>query len=92
MFQLRPGEEGLSVFDTDAVSPPLSEAEVLSSFRPGSTAIVLTVEAVENKGMQVVPVLGASVLPPRLQAAHVEIRPGQGMSRREFKNRLKELE
>lgn len=91
-FQLRKGEEGLSVFETDAVDPPLTEAEVLESFRPGSEAIALTAEDVDNRGMQIVPVLGAPVLPGRLQAAHAEIQPGEGMSRSEFKRRLKEFE
>jgi len=40
-FQLRPGEQGLSIFDTDAVSPELRQAEILSEFRPGSVAIEL---------------------------------------------------
>lgn len=42
--------------------------------------------------MRIVPIPGAPVLPVRLQAAHAEIRPGENMSRREFKKRLKELE
>jgi len=90
-FQLRKGEVGISIFDTDAVDPPLTEAEILASFRPGSDAIALTVEAVENKGLKVVPIHGAPVLPDRLQEAHVEIQPGPGMSRSEFKQRLTEL-
>jgi hypothetical protein len=90
-FQLRKGEDGISVFDTDAVDPPLTETEILASFRPGSDAIALTVEAVENKGLKVVPIPGAPVLPDRLQTAHAEIQAGPGMSRGEFKQRLKEL-
>jgi len=91
-FQLRKGEEGISVFDTDAVDPPLTEQEILQSFRAGSEAIALTAEEVENKGLTVVPIRGAPFLPERLQAAHAEIQPATGMSRGEFKQRLKELE
>ena len=91
-FQLRKREEGLSVFETESVDPPLTESEILESFRPGSVAIALTVEEVENERMWVVAIPGASVLPERLQAAHAEIRPHAGMTRREFKMRLKELE
>jgi hypothetical protein len=36
-FQLRKGEEGLSVFDPAAVQPPLTESEILDAFRLGST-------------------------------------------------------
>ena len=91
-FQLRPGEEGISVFDTNALQPPLTEAEVLEAFRPGSKAIALSVEDVENKDMKVVPIPGASTLPQRLRDSHAEIQPTEALSRKEFKNRLKELE
>jgi hypothetical protein len=91
-FQLRKGEEGLSVFDTDAVDPPLTESEILDGFRPGSDAIALPVVAVENRGLRVVPIPGSPLLTERLRAAHAEIQPGAGMSRGEFKQRLKELE
>lgn len=39
-FQLRRGEEGLSVFDPDSVHPPLTEAEILEAFRPGNVVVV----------------------------------------------------
>jgi hypothetical protein len=58
-FQLRRGEEGLSVFDPGAVDPPLTEAEVLASFRPGSLAVVRTEAEIESKGLVLVPVTGA---------------------------------
>ena len=32
-FQFRKGELGLSVFDTDAVDPPLSDQEIVEAFR-----------------------------------------------------------
>src|SRR2546422_711621 len=41
-FQLRKGEEGLSVFDSGAVDPPLTDAEVLSCFRPGGTRFAVS--------------------------------------------------
>lgn len=91
-FQLRKGEEGISVFDTEAVVPELTTSEILANFRPGSTAIALDHREVENRGMQIVPILGASFLPERLQEAHAEIRPVEGLTRGEFKQRLKELE
>lgn len=34
-FQLRKGEQGISVFDPAAVDPPLTEDEILAAFRPG---------------------------------------------------------
>jgi hypothetical protein len=61
-FQLRKGEEGISVFDTEAVRPELTVSEVLTSFRPGSIAIELDHEQIENKGMDVVPIPGAPLL------------------------------
>ncbi len=91
-FQLRKGEEGISVFDLEGVTPTLTEAEVLESFRPGSAAVVLTIEHLEARGLDVVAVQGAEPLPPRLREAHREIRQGPGMSRPQFKQALKELE
>lgn len=57
-FQLRKGEEGLSVFDSEVVQPPLPEAEVLAAFRPGSVVISRAVAEVEGKGLTVVAVPG----------------------------------
>lgn len=91
-FQLRRGEEGLSVFDPDAVAPPLTEAEILASFRPESRAVPRTVAEIAVKGLIVVPIPGADPLPGRLRDAHAEIRPGPGMTRPGFKQALKELE
>src|SRR5262249_2519651 len=91
-FQLGKGEEGLSVFDTEAVDPPLTEAEVLNSFREGSNIIPLSAGEIQAKGLLVVPIPGAEPLPPRLCAAHAEFRPGPGMTRAQFKQALKELE
>ncbi len=91
-FQLRKGEEGLSVFDLDALDPPLTEVEILSAFRPGSQAVARTLAEIEAKGLQVVPVPGAGVLPLRLRDAHAEIRPQPTFSRSQLKQVLKELE
>jgi hypothetical protein len=91
-FQLRRGEEGLSVFILDAVDPPLNELEVLGAFRPGSMAVVRTLAEIESKGLDIVSIPGTEPLPARLRQAHGEIRPGPGMSRPQFKAALKELE
>lgn len=91
-FQLRRGEEGISVFDTEAVDPPLDDAEVLSGFRPGSILVRKSPADIRAKGLILVPLPGAESLPPRLRAAHREIRPGPGMSRPQFKQALKDLE
>jgi hypothetical protein len=91
-FQLRPGEEGISVFDPDAVSPPLSDSEILDGFRAGSRLVARSIPEIEAKGLTVVPVPGAAALPDRLRKAHAEIRPGPSMTRGQFKQALKELE
>ena len=91
-FQLRKGEEGISVFDPEAVQPPLTETEILNSFRAGSQAVSRSRAEIEEKGLQVVPIPGAETLPQRLREAHAEIRRGPGMTRTEFKKALRELE
>jgi hypothetical protein len=91
-FQLRKGEQGVSVFDPAAVSPPLSEAEILNSFRPGSQTVSRSFEEIDQKGLRIVPVEGDETLPQRLREAHAEIQPGLGMTRSQFKRALKELE
>jgi hypothetical protein len=91
-FQLRRGEEGLSVFDPDAVDPPLSDEEMLDPFRPGSVLVYRTTDQITALGLDVVPTDGADVLPLRLRLAHAEIRPGAGMPRAAFKNAIKGLE
>lgn len=91
-FQLRKGEEGISVFDVTAINPALTAEEILGSFRAGSQPITRSIADIEAKGLQVVPVEGAETLPERLRHAHREIRPGPGMTREEFKRALRELE
>lgn len=90
-FQLRPGEEGVSVFLPTAVNPPLTPPEVLSNFRPGSGIAVRSLSQVTALGLTAVPTPGANVLSPRLQASHFEIRPGPEMTRNQFKAALKAL-
>ncbi len=91
-FHPRKGEAGISVFETEAVTPPLAEGEILACFRAGSELRPVPREAVAAKGLVVAPVPGAEPLPPRLRDAHAEIRPGPGMTRPQFKQALKELE
>lgn len=91
-FQLRKGEEGLSVFDPHAVEPPLTEAEILEPFREGSCIVVRQRSEVEALGLLVESTQGAATLPERLRTAHCEILPGLTMARAAFKNALKELE
>lgn len=91
-FQLRKGEEGISVFVPDAVQPPLTEEEILESFRPGSVVVTRNPQEIQIKGLEIIPVPGAEQLSQRLRDAHAEIRPGPGMTRKEFKQALTELE
>ncbi len=91
-FQLRKGEEGISVFDTEAADPPLSEAEVLEGFRAGSQLIFRSREEIEARGLVLVAVPGGTSLPLRLRDAHAEIRRGPSMPRGQFKKMLEELE
>jgi hypothetical protein len=91
-FQLRPGEQGISVFDSYAVDPPLTEDELLQSFRPGSTVMIKSTDEITATGLTVILVPGADPLPQRLRDAHAEIRPGPGMSRPQFKKALRSLE
>lgn len=91
-FQLRKGEEGLSVFRIGAVEPPLTDDEILAVFRAGSIVIHRTAMQVAALGLELVSTAGAPNLPERLQAAHEEIQPGHGMSRAVFKDKLRELE
>ncbi|MBX3397542.1 MAG: hypothetical protein KF873_02270 [Gemmataceae bacterium] len=91
-FQLRKGEQGLSVFRIGAVDPPLTDDEILAAFRPGSIVIHRTANQVAAMGLQLVTTPGTPNLPDRLQSAHEEIQPSHGMSRAAFKEKLRELE
>jgi hypothetical protein len=87
-FQLRQGEEGVSVFDARIVQPE----DVLPAFRPGSLVVALEVEWLESFGLQVVKTPGEPWLPKLLQDNHAIIGPGTGMTRKQFKQALKVLE
>ncbi len=91
-FQLRKGEQGISVFNAHAVEPALQESEILAAFRSGSETVEQSREEIEGRGLMVVPLLGAEMLPDRLRQAHAEIRPGPAMTRTEFKQALMEIE
>ena len=87
-FQLRRGEEGLSAFDADNLTP----AEILPSFRSGSLITTLEIPTIEGFGLCVVSTPGDPSLPRSLRDNHMEIRPGDGMSRKQFKAALRDLE
>lgn len=91
-FQLRKGEEGISVFDMTAADPVLTADEILTNFRLGCQLIARAITVIESKGLCVAAVEGAESLPERLRKAHREIRPGTGMTREQFKRALRELE
>lgn len=87
-FQLRKGEEGLSVFDADE----LLEHEILANFRPASRLTTRESAFIEGFGLKVEKSDGDPSLPQRLRENHWEIRPADGMSRYQFKAALKKLE
>jgi hypothetical protein len=87
-FQLRKGEEGLSVFNADK----LLEADILPNFRPGSRLTTHQSQLIESFGLKIEKTSGDSSLPQKLQENHWEIRPGDGMTRNQFKVALKILE
>jgi len=78
-------------FDPDLVQPPLTD-EILSVFRQGSVLVARTADEIEAKGLLIESIEGADFLPERLRLAHLEIRPGLGMNRNDFKHALTELE
>ena len=67
-FQLRKGEFGITVFDPDVVNPPLTDPEILASFRPGSQSVSRTEAEIHAQGLTIISVPRGSQLPPRLQA------------------------
>jgi hypothetical protein len=91
-FRLRPGEAGISVFDTEAVIPGLQEQEILSEFRPGSLLIGIDPRILEKLNLRLTAIEGAPNLSERLRRAHAEIRPAGELERHEFKRLLRELE
>lgn len=87
-FQLRQGEEGLLAFDAEKVTP----ADILPSFRPGSLITTQEIATIESFGLTVIHTPGDPALPQLLQDNHMEARPGDGMSRQQFKAALRALE
>lgn len=87
-FQLRQGEEAISVFDAEKLTP----ADILPSFRPGSLIATHEISTIESFGLIVVHTPGDPKLPQLLRDNHWEIRPGDGMTRNQFKAALRALE
>lgn len=87
-FQLKQGEEGLSVFDSSKVGPE----DILPSFREGSQTVSKSIKEITECGLNCVSTPGHPSLPKKLQDAHMEIRPGEGMTRKQFKKAIKQLE
>jgi hypothetical protein len=87
-FQLRKGEEGLSVFDADK----LLEEDILPNFRPGSRLTTQHCQFIESFGLKIAKTPGDSSLPQKPQENHWQIHPGDAMTRNQFKAALKMLE
>lgn len=87
-FQLRRGEEGLSVFDANKVRAD----EIIPFFRPGSRIITRETQWIESFGLRIVPTPGAPELPRHLRESHAVILPALGMTRKQFKHALQSLE
>jgi len=87
-FQLRQGEEAISAFDAEKLTP----ADILPSFRPGSLIATQEISTIESFGLMVVRTPGDPKLPQLLQDNHLEIRPGDGMTRNQLKAALRALE
>ena len=87
-FQLRQGEEGISLFDAGKVTT----GDILPNFRAGSLVTTVEVAAIESFGLRVVESPGDPSLPDLLQNNHLDILPGDGMARNQFKTALKALE
>ena len=87
-FQLRKGEEGLSVFDASKVTPE----QVVPHFREGSGVTTKTVGEIESHGLKVEQTPGHPDLPQHLKDAHMEIRKSESMTRDQFKQAIKKLE
>jgi hypothetical protein len=87
-FQLRQGEEGISLFDAEQVTV----AEVLPTFRAGSLVTTVEVATIESFGLKVMATPGDPDLPDLLRDNHLDILPGDGMTRNQFKAALKALE
>jgi hypothetical protein len=87
-YQLRQGEEGLSIFDAK-----ISDVAILAKFRAGADIDTKSVDEIEGKGLTVVQTHGDCeyLQNDELEDNHWEIRPGPGMARSQFKAALKTL-
>jgi hypothetical protein len=85
---MRPGEDGLSVFDAEKVSI----ADILPWFRPDSLVATVEQSYIESLGLRIEPSAGNADLPSLLRDNHLEIRPGAGMTRKQFKLSLRALD
>jgi hypothetical protein len=91
-FQLRPGQQGISVFDENGVDPPLTANEIFELFRSGSVLIRVSRASIAASGLIIEAVAGVPPLTDRLCLAHRENRPAAGVTRGEFKQLLRKLE
>jgi hypothetical protein len=87
-FQLRSGEEGISVFDAEVLRPE----QILPAFRAGSAITARQKQAITALGLVLVKTPGAAFLPTALQENHWEIQRGPAMTRNQFKKSLKLLD
>jgi hypothetical protein len=85
---LRQAEEAISVFDAEKLTP----VDILPSFRPGSLVATQKISTIESFGLIVAHSPGDAKLQQLLQDNHIDIRPGDGMTRKQFKAALRALE
>lgn|GEM_PF-2755703 len=87
-YQLRQGEEGLSIFDAK-----ISDADILGKFRTGNKIEMKSIDEIESKDLRVLQTHGDCVhfQNDELEDNHWEIRPGPDMNRSQFKVVLKTL-
>lgn len=87
-YQLRQGEEGLSIFDAK-----ISDVTILAKFRAGAKIDLKSVNEIESKGLKVVQTHGDCeyLQDDDLEDNHWEIQPESGMTRSQFKAVLKAL-
>jgi hypothetical protein len=87
-YQLRQGEQGLSIFDAQ-----ISDADIRAKFKPGSKTDTKSVDEIEKKGFSMVQTHGDCdhLQNDVLEDNHWEIRPAPGMTRKQLKVALKTL-
>lgn len=87
-YQLRQGEEGLSIFDAK-----IPDVAILAKFRASADIDTKSVDEIESKGLTVVQTHGDCeyLQNDELEDNHWEIRPEPEMTRSQFKAALKTL-